>query len=291
MSDETRQIPADHYLFGLVAFLLKLIAGRLPLMVGLPALAVVIAYVATGFLKPVYTGQANLQIGRIAGTEIQNRNTVVDRINSSPFKAHVLQALNAAADQDNSFGEDTFDGLSAQTNQFSDWVTINSRANTPEKLSKIINATLNIIQLEHEKIESSATESLRGQLNAAKADIANLSNLKKELARTLSAELQKDVDETNIAARLDAHQRNALLRDQLLKIDRALTGAVTDQLKLGEQLSEVQTFSTHLLDNIYVGQKPVSPRRWTIAAAVGAAVFFGCLLCVLIWLPKTAHRS
>jgi hypothetical protein len=291
MSDETRQIPGDHYLFGLVAFLLRLIASRFLLMIGLPVLVMAMAYVASGFLKPVYPGQANLQIGRIGGSEIQSRNTVVDRINSSPFKVHVLRALNEAAGQGSSFGQDAVDGLSAQTSQFSDWVTINSRAHTPEQLSKIISTTIGVIQGEHEKIKSSATESLRGQLALANADVANLSNLKQELIRALSTEPQKNADETNIAALLDARQRNALLRDQLLHTDAAMTEAATRQIKLSEQLSPVQTFSTHPLDDIYISSKPASPRRLTITAAAGAVAFFVCLLYVLIWLPKPAHRS
>src|ERR1700761_9174243 len=98
MSNETALVPGDYYLFGLAGFLVRLIARRWLLIVGVPVLAMAIAYVATGFLKPVYPAQANLQVGRIGGTEIQNRNTVVDRINSAPFKAHVLQVLQAAPD-------------------------------------------------------------------------------------------------------------------------------------------------------------------------------------------------
>jgi hypothetical protein len=251
----------------------------------------VIAYVATGFLKPVYPGQANLQIGRIGGTEIQNRNTVVDRINSSPFKAHVLQVLRAAPDQSSSFGQDISDGLSAQTSQFSEWVTINSRASTPEQLSKIIEATLSVIHGEHEKIAAPAVESLRSQLNLANADIANLSNLKQDLTSRLSIEAERKVDEGSIPALLDAHQRNSLLRDQLLLATQAMTDAVTRQIKLTEQLSPAQTFSTHLLDDIYVGRKPIAPRRRAITAGVGAVTFFGCLLYALFWLSKAPHRS
>jgi hypothetical protein len=291
MNDETKQIPGDHYLFGLVGFLLRLIVVRPLLMIGLPVLVMVIAYLATGFLRPVYPGQANLQIGRIAGADIQTRNTIVERINSSAFKARVLQTLNPPPDQSNSLARDIFDGLSAQTNPFSDWVTINSRANTPDQLSKIIDAAVSLIQREHEKIETPAIEALRGQLKLAETDIANLSSLTQDLTRALSTETEKKVDETNNAELTGAHQRYSVLRVELMNANTALTEAATRRIKFSEQLSAAQSYSTHLLDGIYIGQQPVSPRRLVITAAAGAVAFFGCLLYVLIWLPKAAYRS
>jgi hypothetical protein len=289
MSNETTPIPGDYYLFGMAGFLIRLIARRWLFILGLPVLAMALAYIATGFQKPVFPGQASLQIGKFGGTDIQSRNAVADRINSQPFKEHVLQALNASG-QSNSIGPNIVNNLSAQTNQFSDYVTINARANTAEDITKVIQAAAGLIQSEHEKIAAPGIDSLRSQLDLAKADMARLSTVNQDLATGPATEPDKKASDADVPATLDLHQRDSVMRDQLLQVAQAMSDTGGRQIKLTEQLSPAETYPTHLLDNIYVGRAPISPRRGLITAAVGAAVFFACLLWALFRVQKVSDR-
>src|SRR5258708_19343980 len=94
MNDGRGLVSGDRYLSGLFMILYQAIRTHLFLIVSATLAVMAIAYFAAQQLPVVYSAQASVRLGRLAGAEIVTAQAAVARMQSQTFKRNILNSIN-----------------------------------------------------------------------------------------------------------------------------------------------------------------------------------------------------
>lgn len=267
-------ISAERYLGGMLLFLYRAVRRHLFLMILLPAAAAATAFIVAKQLPPVYSVQANVRTGRIDTAELMSPSSAAARINSATFKQRVLSVMNAPAG-DRSAG--LISGSLAARADASDMLIVSVRAATGQEARQALDATVQLLNEEQDKIREPLAADINEQLATIDANIANLTKIQNTLTGLTST-----VSETQAGDPASAAFRMLWLLDLTSRNEQSLGGAKAERRAVVLRLSSSRTYPTEVVDGAFVQPAQVSPRPAMFAVLAAIAALLACIVYALM---------
>jgi hypothetical protein len=278
MSGPPATVPGDQYLGGLFMFLYRAIREHLLLTILLPLVAMTIAYLAAQQLPVVYSAQGIIRIGRVDGAEAPVGT--VTRINSLPFKQHLVQLMSLPASDSSRSAQLIFASLSAKQ-ETADSIAVTVRAADAQQGRDALAAVAGLLNEQQQRTRAPLEADIKEQLATYDVTIAGLLATRESLS-VLAKDDPKEVPADPASAAL----RRIWLLDLLSRNEQRLNQVRAERRALAARLGAWNTYPAVLLDDAFVS------KRFTIAGPVTIAVFAGgaVLLMVLIGILRRGQR-
>lgn len=274
-------VSGDKYLRGLFTFLCRTMRRHLLLLILLPLVAMAVAYLAAPQLPPVYSAQGSIRIGRVDGTEAPVG--AVSRINSSPFKQSLVQAMNLSLPDNSRSAQLIFSSLTARQ-ETADSVAVTVRATTAQQAREALIAVVGLLNEQKQKIRGPLEADLKEQLATYDTTIAGLLATRESLS-VLAKDDPKEVAADPTAAALS----RMWLLDLLSRNDQRLSQARAERRALSIRLGAWNTYPAALVDDAFVSTGSAVARPVAIAIFAGGVVFLMVLTGILFRESKVAR--
>lgn len=274
-------VPADQYFGGLIAFLYRVVREHVLLLMTVPLVAMAIAYFAVLQMPLVHTAQGSIVVGRLNGAEIPLG--APSRINSLPFKQHLMRALGLQLSGGNRAAQLVFSSLAAKQ-ETADTVSVSVRAATAQQARDALGAVVALLNEQQQKVRSALEADVRGHLAVQDEAIAGLVATKESLS-SLAGDVAKDASADQASAAL----RKIWLMDMSLRNDQQLSKAMAERRTLLGRLEGPGTYPATLLDDVYLSTSAPLGGPVVMAILSGGAVFSILLLAMLLRGPKIAR--
>ena len=248
-------------------------------VIGIPLLFLGLTFFALRFIQPKWEASGLIQIGQIwqekGAISIENGAAVVERVKNKTFQAHVLTKLGIPLNEDDHLGKLYTDSIKIKVIPSTDLLELKVRAYSPKEATNWIQETVNYLQEVHKRLAEPTISRLQKQLVELKRQVLMVKSEKDGLIK--NAELKGEIRPGNRFA------ENLLLTNYLLQMGSELREFELRQLALEEQLNLAKTFPTALMEQVYVPEKPVSPKKLLIVIlATLIGVFIGIFTTLLI---------
>lgn len=249
------------------------------LVLGIPAILMVLAVVISSRMTPVWEATAIFQVGRIGQNSpvtsqlIEPIPQVTERMGTQQFKIAAFASLNIydiKSRQANLYKE----SLKVKQLKTTDLIELKVRGFSPEEAKSTAEGTVRYLKGMHDAILNPTISSLNKRLTSANENINNTRSSLEKFRQAMQSKNIKTADLhfwTLFSANL-GQQLNAELKDSQQR-----------KLNLEELLSPSLTYSTSLVNDVYVGKDPVSQRKlFNAMAAGGIGLLLGAFIALIL---------
>lgn len=256
--------------------LFNVLARYQKLVFGLPILGAVSAAIfASYILHPTWEATAVLEVGKVNQTVVEPVSNVVTRlmlpsftkgaINNSGIKTNELNAMKGF-----------YKTLKVNQVKGSELVEIKLRGPSAEKANDIIQSVIANLQKMHTEMMAVSVENNKKQLQILAEDIKKVS-------------IETDLLRNKLLATHNWNAFDATLSATILKDKSAELREMTQRkLALEEQLTPSRTYTTRVVDAVYISEDPVSPNKPLI---IGLAVLLGLFGAIVFAFAHNAIAS
>jgi hypothetical protein len=266
-------VSGDKYLRGLFMSLCRTMRQYLLLLILLPLVAMVVAYLAAPQLPPVHTAQGSIRIGRVDGVEVPVG--AVSRINSSPFKQSLIQAMNLTQPENSRSAQLIFSTLTARQ-ETADSVAVTVRASTAQQARDALVAVVGLLNEQQKRTRGPLETDLKEQLATYDVTIAGLLATRDSLS-VLAKDDPKAVPEDPTSVALS----RMWMLDLVSRNEQKLNQAKAERRALSARLAAWNTIPAALVDDAFVSTGSPVVQPVAIAIFAGGAVFLVVLIGVL----------
>jgi hypothetical protein len=237
------------------------------LLIGLPILGGASAVLLVSLvIHPTWEASAVLEVGKVGPALVEPVTNVITRILLPSFSKWAINTTGIKSEEMVAM-KDFYVTLKATQVKGSELIEIKLRGPSAEMAKNLLEGAIVNLQKMHTEIMAVTIERNKKQL------------------QILTEDLQKTSVETDLLRRklLASHNWNAfdatlsatLLKDKSTEI----RDMIQRKLALEEQISPSRSYTTRVVDEIYISEKPVSPNKPLI---VGLAILLGILGAVVL---------
>ena len=246
------------------------------LLLGLPLLGAVLAFLLVTFvLRPTWEASATLEVGRVGGAVAEPVMNVVTRIMLPSFAKGAINYAGIKADELKAI-QGYYGTLKVNQVKGAELIEIKLRGPSAEMANNLIQGVIVNLQKVHSEMMAVSIEKNQKQLQMLSVDINKTGEEVVLLRqRLLASHNWNDFDATLVATILKDKSND--LRDLIQK-----------KFALEEQMSPSRTYTTRVVDEVYVSEEPVSPKK---ALIIGLAILLGLLGAVVIAFGHNALTS
>ena len=249
------------------------------LLIGLPILgAVSAALLVSLVLRPTWEASAVLEIGKVAQVLVEPVTNVVTRMMLPSFAKAAINSTGIKPEEMEPV-KGFYGTLKAAPVKGSELIEIKMRGPSAEMAKNLIEGAITAMQKTQTEMMAVSIERSKKQLQILTEDI-NKASVETELLR------KKLLASHNWNA-FDATLSATLLKDKTVDL-RAM---IQIKLTLEEQLSPARTYPAKLIDEIYVSEDPVSPKKSLIIGLAILLGLFGAVVFAFIHNAITAKSS
>ena len=242
------------------------------LLLTLPVIAAVLASVWVSMaLRPTWEASAVIEIGRVGQVQggavpAESVSSAIARISQPSFVKGALNNADIKSKELLNEARVFYGTLKVTQIKGAELIEIKLRGPSPEMAKVLIWGALVNLQKMHSKLMVSSIERNENQLKMLTADIQKVSAEIEVLKNKLLASHNWNAFDATLSA--------SILHNKTLDL-RTMMGT---KLALDEQLSPSRTYSTRLIDEIYVSEGPVSPNKRLIVMVAMLLGLVGALL-------------
>jgi hypothetical protein len=289
MNDGRGLVSGDRYLSGLFMILYQAIRTHLFLIVSATLAVMAIAYFAAQQLPVVYSAQASVRLGRLAGAEIVTAQAAVARMQSQTFKRNILKSMNLPLEGSQS-ALLIFSSLNARP-ETPDTLAVSVRGVTEQQARQAIDVAVHLLREEEEaSFLGPFLTDLNAQVAAVDTNIASLLNIRESLsslsgasANDVTAPVPSGGDSVPLAL------SRVWLLDLASRNEERLATARRDRNALVARSSPSKTYPMALGDDVVTS--PVSYQPAKIMIFAGGFTLLGLLFYVMLRRPKIIHTE
>jgi uncharacterized protein involved in exopolysaccharide biosynthesis len=246
------------------------------LMLGLPvagaALASLLVFVV---LQPAWEASATLEVGRVGGAAAEPVVNVVTRIMLPSF-AKGIESTGVIKPEESKLASKYMKTIQAAQIKGSELIELKLRAPSPEMARSLIKGSIVNLQRMQNEIMEVTIERNKKQLVLLTNELAEGKAESKLLYKKLFASHNWNSFDANLTATV-LQNKNADLRN-----------LTQSKLALEEQLSPSRTYPARVVDDIYISEDPVSPKK---ALIIGLAILLGLFAAVVVALVHNAFSA
>ncbi|TXT20959.1 MAG: hypothetical protein FD134_2801 [Gallionellaceae bacterium] len=253
--------------------LIKVLLRYKWLLLGLPFVGAVLALILVSFvLRPTWEASAVLEIGRVGQVGqvgqvlVEPASNVVTRMMLPSFAKGSMVYAEVSPDTLNE-AQGLYKTLKAVQVKGSELVEVKVRGFSEGMARKLMQASIAHLQKKHTEMMSVSIERVKKQLRLLDEDIRNVGAEAELLKKKLLASHNWNAFDATLSA--------TLLKDKSMQ----LRSMIQEKLLLEEQLTPSRSYTTRMIDDIYVSEEPVSPNKPLIVAL---AILAGLLAGVLV---------
>lgn len=237
------------------------------LLLGLPvACAGMASLLVFVVLQPAWEASATLEVGRVGGALAEPVVNVVTRIMLPTFTKGVLNS-GEIKPEELDVAKKYMNTIKAVQIKGSELIELKLRSPSPEMAKSMINGCIFNLQRTQGEVMAVTIQKNTKQLEMLNNDIKDVSSETKLLYKKLFASHNWNSFDVNLTATLLQYKNTDL---------RSLTQS---KLELEEQLSPSRTYPARVVDDIYISEDPVSPKK---ALTIGLAILLGLIAAVVI---------
>jgi uncharacterized protein involved in exopolysaccharide biosynthesis len=256
--------------------LFKVLARYKKLIVGLPLLGAFLAAIfASVILHPTWEASAVLEIGKVGQVLVEPPVNVVTRMMLPSFAKGSINSAGTKSDELYSL-KNYYKTVKATQIKGADLIEVKLRGPSAEKVNDIIRSVIANLQKTHTEMMAVSIERNKKQFQLLSDDIKKVS-LESEL-------LKKKLLATHNWNAFDATLSATLLKDKTTD----LRDMIQRKLTLEEQLTPSRTYTTRLVDEVYISEGPVSPNKPLI---IGLAILLGLFGAIVFAFAHNAITS
>jgi uncharacterized protein involved in exopolysaccharide biosynthesis len=246
------------------------------LILGLPVIGAVLAYFLVFVIfQPVWEASATLEVGRVGGAVAEPVVNVVTRIMLPSF-AKGVESSGEIKPEELKLASGYLKTIKATQIKGSELIELKLMASSPELARSLIKGSIvNLQRMQSEIME------------------VTIKRNKKQL-ELLTVELQEGKAETKLLYNklfashnwnsFDANLTATVLQNKTLD----LRNMTQSKLALEEQLSPSRTYPARVVDDIYISENPVSPKKVLI---IGLAILLGLFAGVVVALVHNSFST
>ncbi|WP_019451238.1 GNVR domain-containing protein [Cupriavidus sp. BIS7] len=241
-------------------------------------LGALIAIAIAQSMTPRWTGKVTVQVGQItipdqAPRLVETVLTTVERLNLQSFRTDVLKSLGLPLP---GIGHKeatlVFDSMSATPSRAGDLLNLQVSAFSREQAAKVLQASVALLNGTHLSLIQPSLERMKADLASTGARLANTEREYDQTYRALKARSTQ----AGTAGARDILTSNVLstLQNQILELKK-------HKEQLEDALDPARSYSTRVVGNIYVPERPSTPSKLLVVAAgtllglfVGLAIAF-----------------
>lgn len=238
------------------------------LLLAAPILAVIVASVVAGRIKPVWEASALIQVGQLGQPEqkVEPASRTVARMTNPSFMFRVFGQLGLPVDEESPEVNIYRASFKARQLPGTDLIELKLRGPSNDTANKWILATVRQLRVDHDEMMKPGIDRMEQQLAEVEKAARDGQNMVNDLRKQL------------ISGKVGSAQ--AVLYVMLIQQKMAeLQELGQRKLALEEQAHPVRTFPTTLIGDVYVSKYPVSPNKRLILVT---AMFLGLLGAVII---------
>ncbi len=255
---------------------LNLLRHYKKLLLGLPlvcaALAVLFIFAA---LRPSWEASAVLDVGHVGPVVVEPIGNAVTRMMLPSFAKGAINYAGIKSDELAAMQRFYSTLKSSQVNG-AELIEIKLRGPSAEMANNLIQGAIIKLQKVHNAMMAASIEKSTKQLLILTADIQKVSAETELLRNKLLASHNWNAFDATLSATL------------LQGKSSELRSMIQSKLALEEQLSPSRTYTTRVVDEIYVSEEPVSPNKRLI---IGLAMLLGLLGAVVFAFAHNAFTS
>lgn len=254
---------------------------------GVPAFAMVLAFIISSRMPPIWEAVATLRVGQIPQVAQANQfgqqpvqlielpADIAAQIEFPNFKVEVLNELNVSLDAKNRYTALRKTLLTAKQIQNTNLVEIKSHGFSPQEARDIIQIVVKRIQENHKKLTSPIITSINRQILNINKEIDRLKKSLKNPPKSIKSSSKSESSEYAT--------EDLVLTYLLSNSTQRLYDLKQQKLQLEESLNLSEIHSTSLVGSIFVKENPVSPRKFFNVALAGVlGLFFGIFMAFLL---------
>lgn len=256
-----------------------------------PTIVAGIAALTLGYLlPPTWEAIGVVQVGAVGQANVgQGVQLVeppiraVERARMRVFQDAVVARLGLPVNEGNPQGRLYRGTIKIKQLQSTDFLEINLRAYSPDDARRWIDATVEQMAEAHRQLAAPTLDRLKKQLAETEATLSRLRTARQEMQS--ATELKKEIKP---GERFAESVYNANL---LVTTEADIRKSEDTRSILLEQLSPARTYPTKLVDRIFVGDDPVSPRPLLMAAVSSLLGLFAGLMLAFFLDGRKAARD
>lgn len=256
-------------------------------VIGVPLVTVLIALAYVTLSDPQWESSAVVQMGQVGQAEVGKATATVEtppraieRMKTPTFQNDVLASIGISTADDNAKARLYRRSLRLRQPPGTDLIELRIRAYSLDEARHLAEATVEQLRKSHDKLALPSIDSLRKQLDDVIRQLERAQKERESLVSQVAA--GHEVDARNRFA------ESALLGQMITRRDEELRQLHERRLMLEERLGPAGTYPTSLIEDAYVGKRPVFPRPvlTVVLAAVG-----GLLAGIVIVLSVGSRRA
>ncbi len=252
------------------------------LLLGLPLMGAVLAALLVSFvLRPTWEASVVLEVGRVG----QPANTapilaepvgnVVTRMMLPSFARGAINYAGIKSEELKTM-QGFYGTLKVSQVKGTELIEVKLRGLSAEMAKNLIQGVISNLQKVHSEMMAATIERNKKQLQMLTEDISKTDAETKLLRQQLLASHNWNNFDATLTASILQNKNNDL------------RGLIQAKLVLEEQLTPSHTYTTRVVDEIYVSDEPVSPKKGLI---IGLAVLLGLFGAVVIAFAHNAFTS
>lgn len=255
------------------------------LLIGLPILgAVSAALLVSLVLHPTWEASAVLEVGKVGQGQGQGQRLVepvTNVVTRMMLPSFAKVAINSAGIKPAEIAAmtDFYDTLKATQVKGSELIAIKMRGPSAEMAKNLLEGAIVSLQKTQTEMMAVTIERNKKQLHILTEDIQKANEETELLRRKLLASHNWNAFDATLSA--------TLLKDKTVDL-RAM---IQTKLVLEEQLSPAHTYPAKFIDEIYISEDPVSPKKSLIIGLAILLGLFGAVVFAFIHNAITAKSS
>lgn len=280
MSNVQPQISILEYFGGLSTFLDRSVRKRLG-TIAIGTLAVMFAVFLVSKMAPAtYTATASVRLARVDGADLMTPQATAAQMSQRSFLVRALSASDAVAGPDDRGRNLILDSFNARPN-VADALTLVVTAASEKQARDALEAAVNELNKEQEKLRSALVSELSAQLALEDENIVSLTRIRESLATGDSISPSAPGDASALVL------RRVWLLDLTTKNEERLAAANAGRRKLVSRMGPTKTYPASLSEDVTVVQSSPRPIRHAILA--GAIALLALLVYAMIRMPGSAR--
>lgn len=256
--------------------LFNVLARYKKLIFWLPILGAISAAIfASYILHPTWEASAVLEVGKVNQALVEPVSNVMTRLMLPSFAKGAINSSGIKTDELNAM-KGFYKTIKVTQVKGTELVEVKLRGPSAEKVNDIIQSIIANLQKMHTEMMAASIEKNKKQLQVLAEDIKK-------------ASIETDLLRKKLLATHNWNAFDATLSATILKDKSAeLREMIQRKLALEEQLTTSRTYTTRVVDEVYVSEGPVSPNRPLI---IGLAVLLGLFGAIVFAFAHNAIAS
>jgi LPS O-antigen subunit length determinant protein (WzzB/FepE family) len=256
--------------------LFKVLTRYKGLLLGLPLVGAILAALLVSFvLRPTWEASAVLEIGHTGSTIAEPIANVITRVMLPTFAKGAINYAGIKSDESEKM-QGFYGTLKVNQVKGADLLEFKLRGPSAEMAKTLIQGAIVNLQKTHSEMMAVSIDTNKKQLQIVSEDIKAVSaEIELFNKRLLSSRNWNSFDATLFASVLQ--NKSNQLRDMVQR-----------KLALEELLTPSRTFTTRVIDEIYVSEGPVSPKKLLI---IELALLLGLFVAVVVAFAHNAFAT